>query len=475
MPPDPQFVSLLERSRSSSTSSTAGSSSGASRKRTDGAGLTATQYWLISCHRLGLIESASNGLRFGRNISLEPLPFESTRIKVERENPQLFTASPSTNKQQQYQYQSPAASVPDRIRSSITSPTPPADAALEPIEIPKEAAEVVEEAAAEDDDPSTLIALNKDRPSLSDFMFLTLKQAAVCHAVPADFETRGKKTKLLRLGFTGFYCRRCNQFRSFSSSSDNLASAVSNSFVLHLLKCPHTPRNIQQALQTLKRIHPKQMNQLPYGSQSRVFADLWARMRAADKKSNDNESFPMALNANEVRGRTNDDDDDEYIPDEPSSTERQVRGGNREKSAAPRQAQTTVPIVLDTSPVPERGLNFPVADDEETRKLLKELEENWDTSENDNLIRPEDRNLVSDYVFICMRQLKIAVPTSSDFKGNRRNNIINRMAGMCCIHCAELPGNQFIMPSGRTFPSAPDNMASALNVSMPLLSIVFRL
>jgi len=36
---------------------------------------------------------------------------------------------------------------------------------------------------------------------------------------------------------------------------------------------------------------------------------------------------------------------------------------------------------------------------------------------------------------------------------------------MCCIHCSETE-NQYVMPSGRTFPSAPDNMASALNSSL---------
>jgi len=70
---------------------------------------------------------------------------------------------------------------------------------------------------------------------------------------------------------------------------------------------------------------------------------------------------------------------------------------------------------------------------------------------------------VSDYVFLTMRQLKIAMPSPSDFKGNRRNNVISRMPGMCCIHCTNDPA--FHAPSGRSFPSAPDNMASALNSS----------
>jgi hypothetical protein len=306
-----------------------------------------------------------------------------------------------------------------------------------------------------------------------------VKQAAICHAVSADFATRGKKTKLMRLGFAGFCCRHCKQnypnstgmvargktaapifqasCRSFSSSSDNLASAMSNSFVMHLLKCPYTPRNIQQSLQTLKRLHPRQMQQLPYGSQSRLFAELWRRIRSADK------SPGITAESSQSPEEEQEDGDEEYVPDSPldKSGEHDVL----QVAAPARVISSTVSPVLDSSPVPSRGPTFPVADQEETQQVLKEAEDNWDPTENDNLILPEDRNLVSDYVFLCMRQLKVALPTSADFRGNRRNNVLSRMAGMCCIHCCEIPGQQYVMPSGRTFPSAPDNMASALNVS----------
>jgi hypothetical protein len=117
---------------------------------------------------------------------------------------------------------------------------------------------------------------------------------AICHAVPSDFATRGKKTKLMRLGYAGFCCRHCMEpdgappyitdfsCRSFSSAADNMSSAISNSFTSHLQKCYKTPLRIKKALTAYKRIHQRHMAQLPYGSQRRLIHELWARLRAAD-------------------------------------------------------------------------------------------------------------------------------------------------------------------------------------------------
>jgi hypothetical protein len=409
-------------------------------------GMTAQLYWAISCHRLGLVET-SNGIRFGRDLSLDPLPFESTRANVEQENPQLVRGS-------QPQIMSPTTTAPTEM--------------LDLSELPQDVAIVLQQAIDEEDNPNEVLALREDQYKLSSYMFVALKQASICHAIMGDMATRGKKTKLMRLGLTGFCCRHCKQrypselhaaqandlqssCRSFSSSSDTLAAAVSNSFILHLLKCPYTPQTIKQALQTLKRYHPRQMQQLPYGSQSQVFSVLWTRMRAMDKDFDPSEVAQQeALFISDTANR----DDGEFVPDRVHSAKK-APGARRGRRSS----------VDDDGPVPERPPNFPVADDPETIQVLKDVEDSWDPEVNDNLILPEDRYLISDYVFLCMRQLRIALPTASDFRGHRRRNVINHMAGMCCIHCANLPGSQFIMPSGRTFPSAPDNMASAFNVS----------
>jgi len=54
-------------------------------------GITAVAYWNISCRRLGIVElDDCAGLRFGRDLNLDLLPFETVRAKLEQEKPQLF-------------------------------------------------------------------------------------------------------------------------------------------------------------------------------------------------------------------------------------------------------------------------------------------------------------------------------------------------------------------------------------------------
>jgi hypothetical protein len=402
-----------------------------------------------------------NGIRFGRDLTLEPLPFESTKIKVEQENPELVRGYLQTSSRY----------APERVQSNPLPAVPSL-----PIGFPKDATEILQHAIDEEDDPTERLALREDRHMVSAFMFLTLKQASICHANATDISGRGKKTKLMRLGLTGFCCRHCKQqyppdentavinaargvlqasCRSFSSSSDNLAAAISNSFVLHLLKCPYTPRTIQVALQTLKRYHSRQMQQLPFGSQSRLFSELWTRIRAMDKKYNPLTSLPkqpIVASLHET------EDTEQSVPAD-------IEPQDPTPKTLPHTRRVRRPTVSESAPVAERGPHFPVSDDPETLQVLREAEDDWDPSVNDYLILPEDRNLVSDNVFLCMRQLKVAIPTNSDFRGNRRDPNLGRRAGLCCIHCAQLPGSHFILPSGRTFPSAPDNMASIFNVS----------
>lgn len=114
----------------------------------------------------------------------------------------------------------------------------------------------------------------------------------------------------------------------------------------------------------------------------------------------------------------------------------------------------------------ERGDEFPISGNVDTIAILQKYTDNWDPKSNDLLIVPEDRSLVSDYVFLTMRQLKVAFPTvSNGVRGRRGMPSHSSIPGVCCVHCAGQP-NAEVIPSGRSFPSAPDNFASALNSSM---------
>jgi hypothetical protein len=430
LPADSKLADVLERSRASQLSNSVGS-----RKRNRD-GMTAALYWTVSCHRLGLVET-NNGLRFGRDVSLQPLQFDRIRAEMEQESLQQSPSKPSWSKKSSF-------TSADSVRS--------APAPIASIEFPTEVGDVLKEAMDEEDNPRERPLLREDHSKITAFMFLALNQAAFCHAGPGDFVTKGVRTKNLQLGYAGFACRHCSRVadlgstcRKFPSSSDTLKCIVGTSFVPHLLECQYVPQRIQHALQVLKRFHPRQMKMLPYGSQGQFYVEAWSRIRSVDKAPDRKQALLM-LEPKEVTP-----DDSEYIPDKTESAASSRRAGRRS--------------VSDLAPILPRGPSFPVSEDAETLEVLKKTEENWNPNENDNLILPEDKDLISDYLFLCLRQLKAAVPESSDFRMNRRSSNLGSMAGFCCIHCADRSDKQFMQPSGRTFVSAPDGMAAAFNVS----------
>ena len=318
------------------------------------------------------------------------------------------------------------------------------------------------EAIAEKDSED-ILGRSDDNKLVTDFMFLCVRQMAVCRAVPSDFATRGKKTRMMRLGFAGFCCRYCHvvnnpeksnvavdySCRSFASAPDNLASAISNSFYVHLQKCHLVPVKIRKALAAYKRIHGRQIVRLPHGSQRRLFHALWHRLRAADiseeamkaqmEKVAREAPAPVVSSASVV------------VQPAPAVPQQVVSGGSVPDS------------VTSGASTDGRPPGFPTCDDQETQRVFTAALEHTNYAENDNLILPSDFNLVSDYVFLMMKQLRVALPGPMDFARGRRSTVLNtRQAGLGCRHCCDKDQGS----AGRSFPSQPDNMASSLNTSL---------
>ena len=401
----------------------------------------ASQYYILSAKRIGMV-NVQDGVRFGRDLSLDPLPLEAVLAQEKQEAEAVTPLTYSAPEP------APVSSAPASTKHS------------DPI-----AQQVIEEAMAEPDDPERFIARKSDKALVSDYIFLCIRQMAICRAVPSDFSTRGKKTKRMRLGFAGFCCRHCQKVkeeidgdelataytvsefscRSFSSEADNLASAISNSFAIHLQKCRNVPAKIKSALATFKRIHARHMAQLQYGSQRRLFNLLWSRLRAAD--------VPEDEMMEQIK---------KYKPSDDSTASLPAVRAHANNNARATETTSNVVATTGSEPSGSRGPDFPVPTNPETSDILKDAEEKWDPSENDGLIQPSDRDLVSDYVFLTMRHLKQAIPNSADFAKARRPPVI---AGLCCIHCDDKDPS-LLTALARTFPSQPDNYASALNSSL---------
>eukprot|EP00934_Nitzschia_sp_Nitz4_P008117 Nitzschia sp. Nitz4//scaffold203_size38902//30440//33526//NITZ4_007666-RA/size38902-processed-gene-0.73-mRNA-1//-1//CDS//3329541442//8107//frame0 len=448
LPPDSELSRLLKESRAKQGGTAPLVGIGKRKRMVQG--LSGLMYYIISCERIGIQELPNQGLRFARDLALEPLDFEATRMHVEQSRPDLIP--------RQYQNRL-SMSPPPSVVSQNTATQRSGEAA--PVLADAECQAVVQKCWDELTDELPYIIRRSDKAFLSDFMFVTICQVALCHATPMDVGSRGKKTKSMRTGLAGFCCRHClavnapSGCRSFSSAPDHLASAVSNSFVIHLQKCRFAPDDVKASLAPLKRIHSRQMSTLPYGSQRKLFFEVWTRLREADRFGPDGGDEDNTGNDGMSVG-TGDG--------APSDVSMSVTGQEDSVTGDSHSKSTPVTLFDQTRPnsrIPE----FPISGDPVTQQCLQDAEDNWDPTVNDHLIESDDRYLVSDYVFLTMRQLKIAMPTAGDFRGNRRNtSASNRVAGMCCIHCAA--DSSIPTPSGRTFPSAPDNLASALNNSL---------
>lgn len=165
-------------------------------------GMSTVMYYTISAKMIGLVD-VTDGMRFGRDLTLEPLPMETVKAQIED------TQTP---------YKRGGGAISQVKPAPVLSNEPRITA---DVESERELAKAVAEK-----DHDLLLAKSDDKKLVTDFIFLCIKQMAVCHAVPSDFATRGKKTKMMRVGFAGFCCRHCCHFKA----EDNFVHIVEYSW-----------------------------------------------------------------------------------------------------------------------------------------------------------------------------------------------------------------------------------------------------
>jgi hypothetical protein len=399
----------------------------------------AAMYYNVASKRLGLVDVPGKGIRFGRDLKLEPLPLEAVLAQESQESEEIKSQTVTIIAyKEQPELVGSGASVSDPI-----------------------AQQVFAEAVAEQDDPTRFLARMSDRHMVTEYMFLCLRQMAICHTLPADLTSRGKKSKKMRLGFAGFSCRHCrealgvnelgralgstdNSCRSFSSAAENLSSAITNAFASHISKCSNIPEMKRHALSEYKRHHARQLQELPYGSQRKVFQEIWLRLREADVE--ESEMKQRILHHQQEQGG-------------PDAASLAANVGSSNVSLSSRDATIEAKATI---PRTNRDPNFPTSNDSETQRILSMFEHDWDLSSNCGLIMPDDRELVSDYVFLTTRQLKVSIPTTADVAKSKKAGLI---AGVCCMHC-EGKDPALMSASNRSFANAPDNFASAFNTSL---------
>ena len=229
MPMKALLHEISQHSRSNQTRSDA-SLGGTAKRKLDGdtgtcettrmlSDMSALMYYTIAAKRIGLVEITSNpalpgtvgggnnkGLRFGRDLSLDPLPFLTVRSQVEREHPELLS-------KRQVSTTYGRSVLPDQTSSSTASATETVPTVVselrQTIRADDDSERTLMDALNEPDDPDRFLSRRTDRDFVTDYMFLAIRQMLICHATKRDFMTRGKKTKSMRLGLAGFCCRHC--------------------------------------------------------------------------------------------------------------------------------------------------------------------------------------------------------------------------------------------------------------------------
>jgi hypothetical protein len=407
-------------------------------------------YYLIAAKRVGLL-NVPGGIRFGRDLTLQPLSVETVRAQVET------------------QY------LADRGGSQNSKYSNTDAASLQRIAADKES-ELVLAAAIADEDKDHIVGRSDDSKLVTDFVFLCIRQMAYCNVMPSDFESRGKKTALMRLGFTGFCCRYCHDAqnydalqhaveyscRSFSSGPDNLSSAITNSFCIHLQKCLRVPIEIRKAISAYKKIHNRQISRLAHGSQRRLFHAIWSRLRSRDISEEDmKERLNQEIKRKPKQAAVSLQEEEDAIKSENDIAIKP----DLETSERPISSESISVIDVELVDSDARGKCFPECDDPETKALLQLAEDFSKINSKHGIVLPSDRALVTDYVFFMMRMMRVAIPSSNDFQRGRRSTALSsRLAGFCCKFCHD--HDSMVSATGRTFPSAPDNMASSLNTSL---------
>jgi len=315
------------------------------------------------------------------------------------------------------------------------------------------------------------LVTSDDASLSSDFSFLLGSQLAVVHATSSDVSSRGKKARSVRTGCAGFTCRSCllaarkcqdgrgvpgiggyeagMAYSSFPSGDMALCTTLSQTLYNHWQKCPFIKTEVRHALVVYKRLHAKQNAQLPRGSNGRFYKMLWARLKSMDKSPVEMVAAPSPQNPVEapfVAVSSAASESTAVLPSQPAPP------------TADSSASQSASAACTSSSSFERPAHFPVSKDEETvRVLAAAKEEKCD----EILLRLGEESLVTDFVLLIMKQLAPCHPMASDMKFRRNVG----KSGVCCKRCNE-QGRMGYGGSGRTFPSAPDNLASSLKESM---------
>ena len=156
----------------------------------------------------------------------------------------------------------------------------PGDFGIETVE--NEAPGLIEES------PSLPIVHGKDRPLVTEYLFMLLAQMESCNFTERDRSGGRSKVKDCPVGFPGMQCKHCRGKagfgRYFPNSVQALASANSDRNIFnHIVKCRKCPPQIREDLRRLQREQASMKNRR--GQRKQFFESVWTRMHGTNSVS----------------------------------------------------------------------------------------------------------------------------------------------------------------------------------------------
>jgi hypothetical protein len=214
-------------------------------------------YTRLAAHRVGIVHFAHDGLRFERDLALPALSMETVQIA-------------------------------DEQQTNAVEPTPVNDgtANVDSTTVASFVAGALGGEGSDTDDNS--FAKASDKVRCTDYFFLSIRHAMLCHANEADVQSRLRRQKKGRLpitvGVAGMCCRWCHAKRIFPAYEDGMTAAILGNLSTHFMTtCPLIPAEQKAAFHLHKTFHAQQHTSIHKSLRDDMVQDLWLRLRSHDR------------------------------------------------------------------------------------------------------------------------------------------------------------------------------------------------
>jgi len=284
----------------------------------------------------------------------------------------------------------------------------------------------------------TRLTRPEDKTLITDFLYTVTSQLRRCEFSENDVKTRGGVRTNIKIGFGGMQCLHCmgkrHSRKFFWSNVDRLANSFSE-IASHVMRCKHTPRELQSLMKHLKNLHQDQMSHLPRGSQKVFFRRMWRRIHSEGQEP----STPLPSCAGSTRLEKS--HKDSFLP--------ALKGLDSTENDRALERNKTVNE--------EMGMTLKEA----ASTLLENASNPTSISKRVLLAIDEDKDWLSENDTYLRRNIEVFCATSDHIQTKgRHTKILIGQIGLRCVHCSKSLSGKDVPKSAVFFPKTIDKIYS---------------